>query len=46
LLGLFLAGGIRKKDVVKGSIALSFDEEIGVIVQSSLDLLDHELMLF
>jgi len=39
-------GGIGEKDVGKRGIALSFNEEIGVIVQLSLNLLDHELMLF
>jgi len=31
--------------VVKGGIALSFDQEIGVFVQLSFDLLCHESVL-
>jgi len=32
--------------VVKGGVSLSFDQEVGVTVQSLLDLLDHESVLF
>ena len=45
LLGLFWAGGIREKDVVKESIALFFDQKVGIVVQLSFDLLGHELVL-
>jgi len=32
--------------MVKGGVAFPFNQEVGVIIQSFLDLLDHELMLF
>jgi len=44
-LGLFWAGGIGEKDVVKKSIALSFNQKVDVFVQLSFDLLGHESVL-
>jgi len=32
--------------VVKGGVSLSFNQEVGVNVQSLLNLLDHESVLF
>jgi len=45
-IGSVLGRRHQEKGCGKGGIAFSFDEEIGVIVQSSLNLLDHESMLF
>jgi len=39
------AGGVGEKDVIKKGIALSFDEKVGVFVQLSFNLLDHESVL-
>ena len=44
-LGLFWVGDIGEKNVVKGGVALSFNQEVGVIVQLSLNLLGHESVL-
>jgi len=45
LLSLFWVEGIREKDVVKGSITLSFNQKVGVVVQLSFNLLGHESVL-
>jgi len=44
-LCLFQMGGVGEKDVIKGGIIFSFNEEIGVLVQLSFDLLGHESVL-
>ena len=45
LVGLFWTGGVGEKDVIKGSVILSFNKEVSLFVQLSFDLLGHESVL-